>query len=99
MSQLLKKGLSALAAIFMAVTLSAQVTTSSLGGSVADENGEPLVGAAIIARAIEAPLRKLVNNAGEEAALVIANVKKSTGNNGYNVRTGEYADLFMFILY
>jgi chaperonin GroEL len=38
-------------------------------------------------------LRKLVNNAGEEAALVIANVKKATGTNGYNVRTGEYCDL------
>ena len=55
--------------------------------------GDEAVGASIIARAIEAPLRKLVNNAGQEAALVIANVKKATGTNGYNVRTGEYADL------
>ena len=55
--------------------------------------GDEAVGASIIARAIEAPLRKLVNNAGQEAALVIANVKKASGTNGYNVRTGEYADL------
>ena len=55
--------------------------------------GDEAVGAAIIARAIEAPLRKLVSNAGQEAALVVANVKKATGTNGYNVRTGEYADL------
>ena len=55
--------------------------------------GDEKVGASIVERAIEAPLRKLVNNAGQEAALVIANVKKATGNNGYNVRTGEYADL------
>ena len=55
--------------------------------------GDEKVGASIICRAIEAPLRKLVNNAGEEAALVIANVKKAPGNNGYNVRTGEYCDL------
>ena len=55
--------------------------------------GDEKVGAAIICRAIEAPLRKLVNNAGQEAALVIANVKKATGTNGYNVRTGEYCDL------
>ena len=55
--------------------------------------GDEAVGASIIARAIEAPLRKLVNNAGQEAALVIANVKKATGTNGYNVRTGEYADM------
>ena len=55
--------------------------------------GDEAVGASIISRAIEAPLRKLVNNAGQEAALVIANVKKATGTNGYNVRTGEYCDL------
>ncbi len=55
--------------------------------------GDEKVGANIISRAIEAPLRKLVNNAGQEAALVIANVKKATGTNGYNVRTGEYCDM------
>ena len=55
--------------------------------------GDEAVGASIIARAIEAPLRKLVGNAGQEAALVIANVKKATGTNGYNVRTGEYCDM------
>ena len=56
-------------------------------------SGDEAVGAAIIARAIEAPLRKLVDNSGIEAALVVANVKKATGTNGYNVRTGEYCDL------
>ncbi len=55
--------------------------------------GDEAIGASIIARAVEAPLRKLVNNAGQEAALVIANVKKATGTNGYNVRTGEYVDM------
>ncbi len=55
--------------------------------------GDEKVGASIIARAIEAPLRKLVNNAGQEAALVIANVKAKKGSEGYNVRTGEYGDL------
>ena len=55
--------------------------------------GDEAVGAAIIARAVEAPLRKLVDNSGVEAALVVANVKKATGTNGYNVRTGEYVDL------
>ena len=58
-----------------------------------DLEGDEKVGANIIARAIEAPLRKLVDNAGLEAALVIASVKKATGTNGYNVRTGEYCDL------
>ena len=55
--------------------------------------GDEKVGAGIVARAIEAPLRKLVENAGQEAALVVANVKKATGTNGYNVRSGEYTDL------
>jgi chaperonin GroEL len=55
--------------------------------------GDEAVGASIVARAVEAPLRKLVENAGQEAALVVANVKKATGTNGYNVRTGEYTDL------
>ena len=55
--------------------------------------GDEKVGAGIVARAIEAPLRKLVENAGQEAALVVANVKKATDTNGYNVRSGEYTDL------
>ena len=55
--------------------------------------GDEAVGAAIVARAIEAPLRKLVENAGQEAALVVANVKAKKGSDGYNVRTGEYGDL------
>ena len=55
--------------------------------------GDEKVGASIVLRAVEAPLRKLVSNAGQEAALVVANVKKATGTNGYNVRTGEYCDL------
>jgi chaperonin GroEL len=56
-------------------------------------SGDEAVGAAIVARAIEAPLRKLVANAGQEAALVVANVKAKKGSDGYNVRTGEYGDL------
>ncbi len=56
-------------------------------------SGDEKVGASIVERAVEAPLRKLVANAGQEAALVVANVKKATGTNGYNVRTGEYTDL------
>ncbi len=55
--------------------------------------GDEKVGAEIVCRAVEAPLRKLVANAGQEAALVVANVKNAEGTNGYNVRTGEYTDL------
>ena len=58
-----------------------------------DLAGDEKVGASIVERAIEAPLRKLVDNAGLESALVVANVKKATGVKGYNVRTGEYVDM------
>jgi len=55
--------------------------------------GDEKTGAEIVARAIEAPLRQLAANAGIEGALVVAEVKKGTGNHGYNVATGKYEDL------
>ena len=55
--------------------------------------GDEKTGAEIVARAIEAPLRQLAANAGVEGALIVAEVKKGKGNQGYNVATGEYTDL------
>src|SRR4249919_691741 len=55
--------------------------------------GDEKVGAAIIRRAIEEPMRQLANNAGQEGALIVQEVKKRKGNEGYNVATGEYEDL------
>ncbi len=55
--------------------------------------GDEKTGAEIVARAIEAPLRQLSANAGVEGALIVAEVKKGKGNNGYNVATGKYEDL------
>ncbi|WP_038166392.1 chaperonin GroEL [Verrucomicrobium sp. BvORR106] len=55
--------------------------------------GDEATGADIVRRAIEAPLRQLAANAGLEGALIVAEVKKGTGNQGYNVATGEYVDL------
>jgi len=55
--------------------------------------GDEKTGAEIVARAIEAPLRQLAANAGVEGALIVAEVKKGTGNHGYNVATGVYEDL------
>ena len=51
------------------------------------------IGAQIVKRAIESPLRQLCTNAGVEGSLVVQQVLKSRGNNGYNVTTGEYEDL------
>jgi chaperonin GroEL len=55
--------------------------------------GDEATGADIVRRAIEAPLRQLVANAGGEGALVVEQIKKGKGNDGYNVATGEYTDL------
>jgi chaperonin GroEL len=55
--------------------------------------GDEKIGLGIIRRAIEAPLRQLADNAGQEGALIVQEVKKRSGNEGYNVATGEYVDL------
>ncbi len=55
--------------------------------------GDEKTGAEIVARAIEAPLRQLSANAGVEGALVVEQVKRGKGNEGYNVATGKYEDL------
>ena len=55
--------------------------------------GDEAVGVEIVRKACEAPLRQLVDNAGIEGAIVVQDVKKAKGNNGYNVATGEYVDM------
>src|SRR5271154_709890 len=50
-------------------------------------------GAEIVRRSIEEPLRALAINAGVEGSIVVQEVKKRKGNEGYNVSTGEYEDL------
>ena len=55
--------------------------------------GDEAIGAQIVHRAVEAPLRQLADNAGLEGALIVQEVKKGKGNEGYNVATGNYEDL------
>ncbi len=55
--------------------------------------GDEAVGVSIVHHAVESPLRQLVENAGEEGAIVVQEVKRSKQANGYNVATGEYIDL------
>jgi chaperonin GroEL len=55
--------------------------------------GDEAIGAQIVYKACEAPLRQLVNNAGLEGAIVVQEVKKAKANFGYNVATGEYVDM------
>ncbi len=56
-------------------------------------SGDEATGASIAISAIEAPLRQLAANAGLEGALIVEKVKNASGNEGYNVATGEYVDL------
>jgi chaperonin GroEL len=58
-----------------------------------DVTGDEKIGMEIVRRAIEAPLRQLADNAGQEGALIVQEVKKRKGSEGYNVATGEYTDL------
>ena len=55
--------------------------------------GDEAIGAQIVRRAIEAPIRMLCANAGVEGAVVVGQVLSAKGNNGYNVATGNYEDL------
>ena len=55
--------------------------------------GDEAIGAAIVRRAIEAPLRKLCDNAGVEGSLVVQQVLKSKASMGYNVATDQHEDL------
>ena len=60
-----------------------------LKGANEDQNH----GITIIRRAMEAPLREIVTNAGEEPSVVLNNVLAGTGNYGYNAQTGEFGDM------
>jgi chaperonin GroEL len=55
--------------------------------------GDEQIGVEIVKRAIEAPLRALASNAGVEGSIIVQEVKRRKGNDGYNVATGEYEDL------
>ncbi len=58
-----------------------------------EAEGDEAIGVDIVRRACEAPLVQLVRNAGVEGAIVLQEVKKSKGNNGYDVDKGTYVDL------
>ena len=61
--------------------------------NIKDLEGDEQVGVQIVRRAIEEPMRQLADNAGQEGALIVQEVKKRKGNEGYNVTSGEYTDL------
>jgi chaperonin GroEL len=61
--------------------------------SVIGANSDQDAGVQIVLRALEAPLRVIAANAGEEPSVIVAKVLEGKGNFGYNAATGEYGDL------
>src|ERR1700751_6062721 len=61
--------------------------------NIKDLEADEKVGVAIVRRAIEEPTRQLADNAGREGALIVEEVKKRKGNEGYDVSADEYTDL------
>jgi chaperonin GroEL len=56
-------------------------------------NEDQTIGIRILARAIEEPLRNIVENAGEDAAVILNQVKAGKGAYGYNAATGKFVDM------
>jgi chaperonin GroEL len=57
------------------------------------KNEDQTTGIKILARSIEEPLRQIVTNAGEDAAVVLNRVREGKGTFGYNAASGEYGDM------
>ncbi len=69
--------------------LRARATLAKLRGDNADQDA----GIKIVLKAVEAPLRQIVNNCGDEASVVINTVEQGKGAFGYNAGTGEFGNL------
>jgi chaperonin GroEL len=57
------------------------------------ENEDQKIGVQIVRKALESPLRTIVDNAGVEGSVVLQNVRTNKGSYGYNARTDQYEDL------
>ena len=64
-------------------------TSEGLKGDNEDQN----IGIAIAFKAMEAPIRQIVLNAGEEASVVVDKIKSEKGNHGFNAATSDYGDM------
>ena len=61
--------------------------------TVKPQNDDERIGVDIVKRAVEYPTRVLADNAGVEGSVLVQEVKRRKGNEGYNVATNEYEDL------
>ena len=64
-------------------------SSEGLKGDNEDQN----IGISIALKAMEAPIRQIVLNAGEEASVVVDKIKSEKGNHGFNAATSEYGDM------
>ncbi|MFT6927588.1 MAG: chaperonin GroEL [Psychromonas sp.] len=71
----------------------ALVRVAAILKGLTGENDDQNVGIRVALRAMESPLRQIVENCGEEASVVANNVRNGEGNYGYNATTGEYGDM------
>ena len=60
------------------------------------DNEDQNVGINLLRRAMEAPMRQIVANSGDEESVVVDKVKQMSGSEGYNAATGEYGDMIKF---
>ena len=73
----------------------ALIRAASKVADLRGDNEEQNVGIKLALRAMEAPLRQIVANAGEEASVVASAVKNGEGNFGYNAGTEQYGDMIV----
>ena len=66
---------------------------TKVAANLKGDNEEQNVGIKLALRAMESPLRQIVDNAGEEASVVASAVKAGEGNFGYNAATEQYGDM------
>jgi chaperonin GroEL len=83
------------AAVEEGIVAGGGVTLLRAGAAIKNRGGTDDVksGRAIVARALEAPLRQISMNAGHEGGVVVEHVRNGEGSFGFNAATGEYMDL------
>ncbi len=72
----------------------AYVRASDTLAKLTGENDDETTGMAIVRRAVEEPLRTIVENAGYEGSVVINKIKEGKGDFGFNARSEKYENLF-----
>ena len=69
------------------------IRSKSVLAAITTDNLDEITGIKIIDRAIEEPLRQIVENTGREGSVVVSKVLEGTGDFGYNAKTGEYVQM------